>query len=41
MRKFGLQASFYGEVIRDKVQLVNTENYIENNVIEWKRIRKK
>jgi putative transposase len=34
---FQWQVSFHDEVIRDMVQLRNTERYIEANIIEWKK----
>ena len=38
---FEWQVSFHDEVIRDLVQLHHTENYIENNIIQWKKDNKK
>ncbi len=39
--EFAWQTSFYDVVIRDLVQLNNTETYIENNIVVWKNEKKK
>ena len=40
-KNFEWQTSFHDEVIRDWVQLRHTENYITNNIIQWKKDLKK